>query len=418
MKALIAAILGLSIAVAITLMVIEDNGYVLISYGHWSVEGSLVMLAIALVLSYLAILILSKVIGQIFGSPGQLKKWRARKAAERARHALNRGLIELAEGNWSAGEKRLIKYVRDSESPLLNYLAAARAAQLQGAHERRDDYLQLAHEHMPTAELAIGLTQAELQLAHRQYEQSMATLMHLRKIAPNHPYVLKLLKRLYINLGEWPQLARILPELRRQKILSELELYELELSMHQAQIDKLSGQPERLSEYWEGLSKTVQQNAGLTSTYAQHLSRQGRHDQAVILIQRALNHEWNDELVALYGKVLSSQAADQLSQGEKWLRRRPDDAGLNLTLARLCLKQKIWGKGRSYLDAAIKHQPSAEAYRVLGWLHQQQREPEQAMKAYHLSLELSLGEDASLSDTSHQAGILLVAPYSNESEKR
>ena len=40
-------------------------------------------------------------------------------------------------------------------------MAAARAAQELGAYDRRDEYLRLAHDTTPDAEVAIGIVQAE-----------------------------------------------------------------------------------------------------------------------------------------------------------------------------------------------------------------------------------------------------------------
>ena len=65
--------------------------------------------------------------------------------------------------------------------PLINYLGAAKAAQEQGAFERRDNLLQKAYRVAPEADLAIGLTQAELEIEQHQFEHAMATLNHLRK---------------------------------------------------------------------------------------------------------------------------------------------------------------------------------------------------------------------------------------------
>ena len=87
-----------------------------------------------------------------------------------------------------------------------------------GEHERRDAYIRLAHENMPSADVAVSLTQAELQLADHQLEQALATLRHLRSVAPKHTYVLRLLRRLYEQLGDWEHLRELIPELRRRKV--------------------------------------------------------------------------------------------------------------------------------------------------------------------------------------------------------
>ena len=138
-----------------------------------------------------------RVLSRLWHTPERVAEWRRKRRLQRAHRSLTRGLVELAEGRWKVAERHLTKHAEQSETPLINYLAAARAAQLQDEHARRDDYLHLAHESMPSADVAVGLTQAELQLAHQQYEQALATLMHVRSLSPKHNYVLKLLKKLY-----------------------------------------------------------------------------------------------------------------------------------------------------------------------------------------------------------------------------
>ena len=118
-------------------------------------------------------------------------------------------------------ENDLIRLVDFSESPLVHYLAAARAAQSQGKHDARDNYLKAAHESNPDAELAIGVTQAKLQLAHQQTEQALATLTHLHSIAPRHDYVTMLLAQAFFELEDWGALVEILPDLRRKKLLKD-----------------------------------------------------------------------------------------------------------------------------------------------------------------------------------------------------
>ncbi|MES9926703.1 MAG: heme biosynthesis HemY N-terminal domain-containing protein, partial [Candidatus Thiodiazotropha sp. 6PDIVS] len=196
MRTLIASFIALLGAVMLSLWVKQDNGYVLIGYGHWTIEGSLALFALAVVALFLLMYATIRSLTHVWSMPDRIAGWRQKRRVVRAQQALTRGLVELAEGRWKVAERHLTRFATQSETPLLNYLAAARAAQLQGEHERRDDYLHMAHESMPSADVAVGLTQAELQLAHQQYEQALATLMHVRTLSPKHSYVMTLLKKL------------------------------------------------------------------------------------------------------------------------------------------------------------------------------------------------------------------------------
>jgi len=388
MRTLIAGFFGLLFAVMVTLWVKKDNGYFLIGYGHWSVEGSLALLLLTLALVCLLLYLLVRTLARLWEMPDLVHDWQGRRRASRARHALTQGLVELAEGNWKAAETHLIRYAHQCETPLLNYLAAARAAQLQGEDARRDEYLKLAHASMPTADVAVGLTQAELQLDHQQNEQALATLGHLRSIAPKHTHVLMLLKRLYINLQEWDKLEQLLPELRKRKAVSEQEFQSLEIKVYQERMAAMAQDAEALQQLWQRMPKALRQRQPFLKTYAGYLVDLGAGESVAPLISEFLNKQWDPELVRLYGRIKSADVASRLSVAEGWLKAQPKDPELLLTLARLCLQSRLWGKARSYLEASIGILPKVEAYQELGLLLEQLGEPDKALECFRTGLGL------------------------------
>ncbi len=403
MKSLIAGFVALLFAATLTLWVKEDNGYVLIGYGHWTIEGSLALFVLAGALLFVLFYLLLRSLSRLWAFPGQVHDWRGHRRTRKAQQALTQGLVELSEGRWEPAEKHLLRYASESETPLLNYLAAARAAQLQGAHERRDHYLNLAHESMPAADVAVGLTQAELQLAHQQYEQALATLMHVRTLAPKHAYVLKLLKKLYEDLGEWDKLEGLLPELRRRKVISQDEQLELESRVYLERLRKAAGESDQLVllRLWNHLPRSLRGNQALVEAYCELQIERGTGEQAERIIIDYLRHTWSDRLVTLFAAIGGGDPAQRLALAESWLPAHADDPVLLLTLARLCLHCKLWGKARSYLEARIGLAPSPEAYRELGALLERMDESEAAMDCYRSGLSLTAGP-ATLQDTVKQ----------------
>jgi len=232
MKFLFLALAALIISVGLALLAEQDPGYVLISQGDWAVETSLTLTLVVLLVAFGTLYFLIRAVLNSWHVPRRMRSWRQKRREARARRATQRGLIELAEGHWARAERHLVKYADDTDTALLNYLGAARAAQKQDASGRRDHYLSMAHHAMPDAELAVGLTQAEVQLSSRQLEQALATLRHLRTLAPKHAHVLYLLKRLYEHLESWGDLGELLPDLRRYKVLEGRELDQLEQKTH------------------------------------------------------------------------------------------------------------------------------------------------------------------------------------------
>ncbi|MCG8426031.1 MAG: heme biosynthesis protein HemY [Chromatiales bacterium] len=398
MRTLILGLIMLAVSVVLTLAVKQDNGYVLLGYGNWTVEGSLAFFVIVNLLLFAVFYLAIRFVLRLWAVPGRVSHWNQRRGTRKAQKALTQGLVELSEGNWKGAEKDLVRFAGKSETPLLNYLAAARSAQQQGANERRDHYLQLAHESMPSADVAVSLTQAELQLANEQYEQALATLKHLRSIAPKHTHVLKLLKELYERLGEWQALYDLLPELKKRKVINETEQRSLELNIFRSMLNQAAQDenPQTLVTRWRNMPVPVRSNEAMVTVYANHLLNRKQYDQVESLLRDAITRQWSDDLVELYGRVAAQDSAKQLAIAEGWLKDHARAPVLLLTLGRLSIRSRLWGKARSYLEASIGIEPSVDAYRELGALLERMDEGQKALDCFKEGLNLS--SDAPLTE--------------------
>lgn len=392
-------ILGLLLVAGVVLLipvVQQDNGYVLFSWGGWSVEGSLFLFLALDLLLFFVLYFLLRMLFRFLGIPEKLREWKRKRGARRARRSLTLGLVGLSEGKWKEAEKTLTQHVKQSETPLLNYLAAAKAAQQQGAHERRDGYLKQAHLSMPSADVAVGLTQAELQLAHEQYEQALATLRHLQGIAPHHAYVLNLLKDLYLRLQDWTQLQGLLPELTKRKVIPKDELKELELLIYRKLLEKAAqvDDPERVTMVWNGIPKHVRAERALKTDYCEYLLEKGKGEIAEPLLRDMLRQQWEDGLVDLYGNLRMEKPGFALTTAESWLETQPQNPVLLLALGRLSLQNALWGKARSYLEASIGIKPTTEAYCELGRLLERMGENDQALNTYRSGMAVAVGSES------------------------
>lgn len=391
MRFFVTFLLVVLVAVSLALLARQDPGYVLITRGDWTLESSFTLLIVAAVATFIGGYALLRLLVRSWHVPRRVRHWRRRHQLDRARDATHRGLVELSEGHWRTAERTLIRHASRSELPLLNYLSAARAAQKQNAHDRRDRYLQLAHKSMPDANLAVELTQAELQLVSGQNEQSLATLMHLRSLAPKHPYVLQLLMRLYQQMGSWGDLLELLPELRRRKVIDEAGAEALEYRVHRELLGVAGagGRKGALLEAWQRVPRYLRHNETLVHDYARHLTCIGEHDTAENLLRSALNRQWSERLAYLYGLVPARDAAKQLAQAEAWLKGRERNPELLLTAARLSLRNQLWGKARAYLEASLTSSPRAETYHEMGRLLERLDEHDNATEYYRQGLVLA-----------------------------
>jgi HemY protein len=388
MRMLLVIWLFLLAGAAVAILLQEDTGYVMLAAGPYTVEMSLALLILLVAAGFTALYVMIRLGVRTAGLPGQVRDWQRRRGVRKAQRSTTRGLLELSEGNWKAAEKHLTRHAANAEMPLLNYLSAARAAQLQGDHDRRDNYIRLAHESMPSADVAVSLTQAELQLAHNQLEQALATLRHLRKIAPHHNYVLRLLKRLYVELEDWEHLRELMPELKKRKVADADTLHALEIRLHQALLEQAAATTDDrdLMVAWATVPRALRHDPELLASYVEHLIARGQHDEAEALLRDAVREPITDRLAALLGQVESPRPGKLLSLAENLLEQQPRNPVLLLALGRLALRAQLWGKARGYLEASIGAGGPPEAFRELGHLLEQQGEELAALEVYRHGL--------------------------------
>jgi HemY protein len=389
MKLLFIILVTLIIAVGVALVTMEHPGYVLVAVDSWTLETTLALTAAVLMAAFVALYFTLRASIRLWGVPRGLRHWGQRRRQRQAMRALTRGLINLAEGHWATAEKQVLKHATDSPAPLLNYLTAARAAQGLSADQRRDHYLKLAHQARPDADIAVGLAQAELQLAHPQLEQALATLRHLQQLTPRHPQVLKTLARLYRQLGDWEHLLELLPALRRHKALAIHAVDELSHEAYLALLSTASDTP--VMEIWSRIPRTLREEASFVAIYVRRLMATGNADLAEPVLRNALRRRRSDPLVYLYGLVASADLTRQLAQAEALLVGHETDATALLSAGRLSLYNKLWGKARTYLEASINARPSAETYCELGSLLERLGEHDAALVCYREGLRLAPG---------------------------
>lgn len=390
MKLLLISLLTLFVAVVVALLAMEDPGYVLIAVGSWTLETTLALTTVLVVISFALTYFLIRFGARVLGIPGGLRHWQKNRREQKAITSLTKGLIDLAEGHWQSAEKKVLKYAQDSDASLLNYLAAARAAQAQDADQRRDHYLKLAHENHPSADIAVGLTQAELQLEQNQLEQALATLRHLQQLAPKHTQVLKALANLYQQLEDWEHLLELIPLLRKQKAMKNDAIDNLAEQAYLALL-KNAHSGAALAERWSRIPPGFQEKESILVTYVQRLIDEDASELAEPLLRHALQRQFNESLLMLYGKIQSVEPSRQLTLVETLLREHERDAVALLTAGRLCLRNKLWGKARSYLEASVNVQPSAEAYNELGNLLERMGEGAAAAECFREGLRLVPG---------------------------
>ncbi|MBC3420886.1 heme biosynthesis protein HemY [Pseudomonas sp. RW3S2] len=378
------AVLAIVIAAALGVAIAKHSGYVLIAYGGFRYQSGLWAAFAALVVLVLALLLLRYVVGLVLASSGVVNPWSRRNRSRRVRVAIEQGQLDLAEGRWASAQRHLHRAAEAERQPLLYYLGAARAANEQGRTEDSDNLLERALERQPQAELGIALTHAQLQMDRGDSDGALETLLAMQARHPHNVQVLRLLQRLHRERGDWPALIRLLPDLRKGKVLPGNELAELEqrawgqnLTLAATRGEDSQAARQSLERAWQQLTSAQRQEPQLVLAYAEQLRQVGAQGDAEQVLRTALKRQFESHLARLYGLVRGDDPARQLQTAEGWLKDHPQDPSLLLTLGRLSLQNRLWGKARDYLESSLRMERNpetcAELARLLAGLGETER---------------------------------------------
>lgn len=370
-------------------LLLADPGYVAVRFAGRLIEMSVVTFVLALLAGYFLVRL-------VLRTARARRLWRdaqRAKRAERARRSLAAGLLELAEGDCQTAEATLTRYARDAEQPAAHYLAAARAAELQGAAQRRDDWIGKALETSGDRRAPALIMQAELHLKHKQVQAAITTLEQLEASGAQNARGLLLLARAYRQAGEWRRLQELEPRLRSVRGISAGLADETVAHIY---LDRLkaagaAADPDELRAAWREAPKSLTQRPEIVLAYARAAMACGEHDEAEQALRESIDRQWDEAIVLAYGELETDEPFRTLDRAERWLADHSEDPALLLTCAQLAARAELYGKARSFLETSIAIRPRLEAYQLLATLMEQLGERERAMNAMNDALAFALG---------------------------
>ncbi|MFO6424465.1 heme biosynthesis HemY N-terminal domain-containing protein [Motilimonas sp. KMU-193] len=366
-----------------------SKGYVLIAMGNYTIETSVTKAIILGILFYLLLLGIEWLFLKTMGISRRSFDWLRGRNSRKARKNTYAGMLALAEGDYKNAERLTAISASHSDTPLLNYLAAAEAAQEQGNEAKRDNYLKQAQENSNNA-FAVGLTQAKLQIKQGQLEQAHATLTQLHNKQPKHKKVLELLCEVYQTLGEWQKLIDILPVLRKAQLFSVEQGDQLELRAYAGvfgQIAKQEGS-HGLQVYWNKLARKLKAEPSLIDAIAAQLMSLNDHPAATIILLNAIKKAAPERLLNRIKLLELDNYQDVLNSLETAHKKQPSSAAIESALAQCYQKMQQPQPAIEAYQRAIAIQPNANDYYQLGLLLEQQ-DKAKAQDCFKQGLQLS-----------------------------
>jgi HemY protein len=361
-----------------------DPGLVQIHFLGWTLETTVLVLLLAVLLVWLAVSL-------------ALKIWRApvetarRVRERRSMLQLEKGLLALTEGDWSRAEKALQRSASSEGRTTARYLAAAQAADGQDAEDRAEYYLEQADSKNSRGRFLVALTRARMMVANGRHADAVAVLETLHKRRRRHPQVLELLSESYRATGQWAELQILLPAMLKAGVVDEISALKMRQDTSVSELQKCDDLAS-LKATWQRLPKAMKQTVEVIRVFAEQAVKLGGAELNEQVLRNSIRKEWNPALLIPYGDPGAEDTSKRLKHCEKWLNTHPNDPALHLAMGRLCASEKLWGKARTHLVKSLEIEPSVGGYDSLGQLLERKGEVEASLVCFRNALRLSQGK--------------------------
>jgi len=363
---------------------LEDNGYVLIQFLEYSLETSLPIFGLILVVFYLLV----RLIAVVWSSPSILKQRLTAKKREKSNQRILDGLKLMGVGEFTKAVKKIKPAVSDADGSVLPYLIAAEASVKDENAESYKDWLEQARQKFPEIETYIHLHAAKLMIEAKNYDAALQVINTALIDEPNNPVLLKLLSQVFYETSDWQSLTQ-----KAKTILSQtgkdlkLERFFAEAFTHQSSM--LSGNTEKIKNLWRQLPSVIENQPSVLAARLESIMADGQHESAEKELRKAIPRSWHHELIKLYAKLNAPDLATLSKRVDRWLVDRPRDANLWLAASQIAKRDELWTQAKQFLERSIDNKETALAYNELGLILLALGQEDEAIKAFNKALDLN-----------------------------
>jgi HemY protein len=378
-----------AVAVGIALFAERSTGYVVIVSAPYRIELSVNLFVFLAIAGYFAFYLVVRMIATAVAIPGRVRAYRAERERNGQRRALHESLLAFFQGRYASAEKSAAQALLGEETKGIAAIVAARSAHELGRFSEREQFLEHAKGTAPAVDQARLTTLADLLVSQGRHPEALAVLKDLSARDSRNLRLLRLKLQAEQAMRNWDEVLGTVGSLAKLGGLGPDEAAAARRAAHLGNLNRKSQDGAALEAYWKTLPSDMRIDGAVAATAARYHLALGNNGAARAIIEQALERDWNPGLVALYGEAAGADALPQIERAEKWLRVHARDPALLLALGKLCMKQGLWGKAQSYIEASLALEPTHDGHMTLASLMEQLGKHQEAVQHFRRSAELA-----------------------------
>ena len=382
-------------AVAVALAGRYGSGYVVMVMPPWRVELSVMLFAIIIAVAFAATYAFLRLAGWVYRLRRVLRAKRKERQRNKSRIALYSSLKSLFSGQFRLAEQDARGAMSANEAHDgtrdLAAAVAAWAAHEGGNSDAAVPYLERIRS--AGASEMRDASKAYMLLSEGRAKDALTLLKDLAVTAPKNPGVLKMKVEAEVAEKAWEDVLASLGPLTKSGLMPASAAQQLRLNAELNLIKSRPANRDLIMSTWESVSPESRHDVAIAVTVARRLIGLGCGNDAKDVIDATIDARgsagWDSSLAAAYADCKSDSTLAQIERAERWLRQHARDPVLLATLGKLCMRQALWGKAQSYLEASVALEPTLDAHMTLARLMEQIGKRDEAIRHIRRSAELA-----------------------------
>lgn len=314
-----------SITLALAPLVLDEKGYILISWNNTVIDGTLVSFGILLSVSFAVLYCLYKLISYLWSLYGNTKFRFTSRSEKKKLDNLQQGMWASLSGDHTTAAKLLSKSSVPNGWQGLSQATAAKAALAQGNKSQALDLLNNLDEQDQkyAAQLFVELEQVDV---------AQLLLAPVAKNKKSSSIELNLYSQLLIQQKKWSELSELFPQLEKKKVLNDDQwLAILKSYLSDINIEEVKKRYNLLSRHLKALANNI---------YLKALLALGESKDIETDLIKMLKKERYTELLDILAAANNYQCNKLQNLVQQALKKHPEQPELLLCLAYIAKAQQ------------------------------------------------------------------------------